>query len=52
VILVGHQPDLGTAAAYLVSGSQAGWRIKKGGLWWVSNDKEILVRAVVSPDFL
>jgi phosphohistidine phosphatase len=52
VVLVGHQPDLGHAIAYLVSGQQAEWRVKKSGLWWVSNKNELIVRAVVSPDLL
>jgi phosphohistidine phosphatase len=58
VILVGHQPDLGQAAAFLVSGSQSGsWSVKKGGLWWLSNRirdeaNQVVVRAVVSPDLL
>jgi phosphohistidine phosphatase len=54
VVLVGHQPDLGRAAAYFVSGQEGEWRIKKGGLWWVSNKNSdgLIVRAVVSPDLL
>ncbi len=52
VVLVGHQPDFGRAVAYLVSGQEAEWRIKKGGFWWVSNKNELIVRAVVSPDLL
>jgi len=57
VVLVGHQPDLGQAAAYLVSGSHTGWSIKKGGLWWLSDrvrdeETQVVVRAVVSPDLL
>ncbi|OGA07159.1 MAG: phosphohistidine phosphatase SixA [Betaproteobacteria bacterium RIFCSPHIGHO2_12_FULL_69_13] len=57
VVVVGHQPDLGGAAAYLLSGSQAEWTIKKGGLWWVSNrvrneQAQVVVRAVMAPDFL
>lgn len=57
VVVVGHQPDFGRAAAYLVSGSQAEWPIKKGGLWWVSNrvrneQAQVVVRAVVAPDIL
>jgi len=57
VVLVGHQPDLGHAAAFLVSGTQLEVSIKKGGLWWL-NDRaredgaKIVVRAVVSPDLL
>jgi len=57
VVLVGHQPDLGHAAAFLVSGTQLAVSIKKGGLWWL-NDRaredgaDVVVRAVVSPDLL
>ena len=57
VELVGHQPDLGRAVAFLVSGTQLEVSIKKGGLWWL-NDRaredgaKIVVRAVVSPDLL
>ena len=57
VVVVGHQPDLGTLAAFLVSGAEAGWPVKKGGLWWLNNrerggDEEVVVRAVLSPDLL
>lgn len=57
VIVVGHQPDLGCAAAYLVSSTRAEWSIKKGGLWWlesrVRNAKaQLVVRAVTAPDLL
>ncbi|MFL6574297.1 MAG: SixA phosphatase family protein [Burkholderiales bacterium] len=57
VVLVGHQPDLGHAAAFLVSGTQLEVSIKKGGLWWL-NDRaredgaNVVVRAVLSPDLL
>jgi len=57
VILVGHQPDFGYAAAHLVAGSRQSWSLKKGGLWWLSNrtrdeEDQVVVRAVVSPDLL
>lgn len=57
VILVGHQPDLGRAAAQIVSGAPGSWSLKKGGLWWLSNrlrdeEDQVVVRAVVSPDLL
>jgi len=57
VIVVGHQPDLGRAAAYLLSGRVDDWTIKKGGLWWLTNrvrndEAQIVVRAVVGPDLL
>ena len=57
VVLVGHQPDLGQAAAFLVCGVQGGVSIKKGGLWWLSDrtrddGAQVVVRAVASPDLL
>ena len=56
-IVVGHQPDLGRAAAALVTGRQAEWSIKKGGLWWLTRRKregeaQVVVRAVIAPDLL
>jgi phosphohistidine phosphatase len=57
VVVVGHQPDLGRAAAHLVSGAATGWSIKKGGAWWLTNrvradEAQVVVRAVVAPDLL
>jgi phosphohistidine phosphatase len=57
VIVVGHQPDLGRAAALVVSGAEASGSGKKGGWGWVTNrvrDEEarVVVRAVVTPDFV
>jgi phosphohistidine phosphatase len=57
VIVVGHQPTLGQVAAWLLSGNQADWTVKKGALWWFSasarwGDTQTMLRAVVSPDLL
>ena len=52
VVLVGHQPDLGNAAAYLISGREADWRLKKGAFWWIESGHPPLVRAAMSPDLL
>lgn len=57
VLIVGHQPGLGRAAALLLSSSEADWNIKKGNIWWLTNrlrqdDKQTLVRAVISPEFI
>lgn len=57
VLVVGHQPDLGKVAAVLLSGAEADWSVKKGGLWWLSNreregDLQVVVRAVLAPEFL
>lgn len=36
VVIVGHQPDLGRVAAFLVSGEAQPWSMQKGGLWWIA----------------
>ena len=57
VIVVGHQPDLGRVAAFLVSGEEADWTLKKGGLWWMTNrvrndEAQVVVRASIAPDLI
>ncbi len=57
VVVIGHQPDLGRVAAVLLTGEQAQWSVKKGGLWWLNNreregESQVVVRAVLSPDLL
>ena len=57
VIVVGHQPDLGRVAAYLISGSAGDWTIKKGGIWWLTNrvrndEAQVVIRAIIAPDLL
>jgi phosphohistidine phosphatase len=57
VIVVGHQPDLGRAAAALLAGRPADWSVRKGGLWWLTRRKregeaQTVVRAVIAPDLL
>ncbi len=54
VILVSHQPALGRLAALLLSGQEADWTIKRGGVWWFSNrvrrdETQTVLRAVVNP---
>jgi phosphohistidine phosphatase len=51
-ILVGHQPDFGRAAAFLVSGQEQEWHIDKGALWWLAGGKRVFIKAVASPDLL
>ncbi|HUQ74467.1 MAG TPA: histidine phosphatase family protein, partial [Burkholderiales bacterium] len=48
VIVVGHQPDLGRAAAHLV-GARGEWEIAKGAIWWLAGDPPAHVKAVLSP---
>ena len=57
VLVVGHQPTLGWLASRLLTGAEADWPIKKGGLWWLSSRsrggiEQVVVRAVVSPDLI
>lgn len=47
VIIVGHQPDLGRAAAHLVAHRDEEWSIRKGALWWLDGHR---VKAVMEPD--
>lgn len=56
VLIVGHQPTLGRVAALLLTGTEADWSIKKGGVWWFSgrirdDTIQTSLRAVRNPDF-
>ena len=57
VLVVGHQPTLGQAAALLLGEVAQTWVIKKGAVWWLrSREREggsqVLLQAVQSPDCL
>jgi phosphohistidine phosphatase len=54
VLVVGHQPTLGQAAALILTGTGAEWRLRKGALWWFESDgaTDVAVRAVIGPDLL
>ena len=57
VLVVGHQPTLGRAAALALAGSSMPWTVRKGGLWWLARrerdeDEQVIVRAVINPEFL
>ncbi len=57
VVLVGHQPTLGEAAAILLAGKSLPWSIKKGAVWWFrqrtrNGHAGVVLRAVMSPDLL
>lgn len=56
-LVVGHQPGLGQMASLLLSGSEANWSVKKGGLWWFSNrvredETQTILRAMITADFV
>ena len=57
VLVVGHQPVLGLAAAYLLSGEAQAWAVRKGALWWLRvREREgvlqVVLHAVVSPELV
>lgn len=57
VVVVGHQPALGRAAALAMTGAEADWAIRKGAVWWLrqragdDGDRCVLV-CVQSPETL
>lgn len=44
VLVVGHQPTLGQAASFLLTGQAADLSFKKGALWWISTRERNGVR--------
>ena len=57
VLVVGHQPTLGQAAALAMTGQAHEWSIKKAGVCWISSrvrgeDEQSVLRAMISPDLL
>lgn len=54
VVIVGHQPTLGQAAALALTGKSADWSIKKGAAWWIESrgGDEVVTRAVIAPDMV
>ena len=57
VVVVGHQPDLGSTVAHLMAGTAGDWSLKKGALCWVASrerdgEKQVVLRAAISPDLL
>lgn len=57
VLVVGHQPTLGLAAAYLLSGQAQAWTLRKAGVWWLrvrerEGLSQVVLHAAVSPELL
>ena len=54
VLVVGHQPTIGEAAALAMGVAGAAWQVKKGAVWWLTSGKggSVRVHAVQSPDDL
>ena len=55
VVVVGHQPTIGAAAALAMTGIASEWHVKKGAIWWIASEEGesiATVRAVLSPDMV
>lgn len=57
VLIIGHQPTLGMAAAHALTGKNQYWTFEKSAVWWLTSrlqgeDYETTLRAVITPDLL
>jgi phosphohistidine phosphatase len=61
VLIIGHQPTLGLAAAQLLSGQPQAWAVKKAAVWWLRHRQrdvnedgagQVVLQVVQGPDFL
>lgn len=57
VLVVGHQPTLGLAAAYLLTGQPLPWTVRKGAVWWLrarerDGAMQVLLHAMVAPEII
>lgn len=57
VLVVGHQPTLGLAAAYLLGGLVEVPAVRKGAVWWLKHRErdgrgEVVLQAVIAPEQL
>ncbi len=57
VLVVGHQPTLGLAAAYLLAGLAQPWAVRKGAVWWLrarerEGVRQVVLHAVMAPDLV
>ena len=57
MLVVGHQPTLGEVAAFLLSGEDAPWSVRKGAVWWLTNrvrdgGAAVVLKVMIGPDFV
>jgi phosphohistidine phosphatase len=57
VLVVGHQPTLGLAAAYLLTGQALPWPLRKAGFLWLRGREregalQVVQHAALGPDLL
>ncbi|TAK79403.1 MAG: histidine phosphatase family protein [Aquabacterium sp.] len=56
VLVIGHQPTLGVAAARLLCGADQPWSVKKAAVWWLRHrtregEVQVVLQAVQSAEF-
>jgi phosphohistidine phosphatase len=56
-LVVGHQPALGMAAAYLLSGQALEWPLRKGSVCWLRARErdgalQVVLHAAIAPDLV
>lgn len=57
VLIIGHQPTLGEAAAFAMTGSFAMWSVKKSAVWWLNyrqryGQAQTTLKTVINPEML
>ncbi len=54
VVVVGHQPLLGQLASLVLTGTAAGWKLRKGSVLWLSRkrDEEPFILLAAGPDMI
>lgn len=57
VLVVGHQPTLGLAAAYLMTREASPWTLRKGAVLWLrgrerDGEVQVVLHAAMSPELL
>lgn len=57
VLVIGHQPTLGQAAAALLGGTEAPWALRKGAVIWLRQREreggpQVLLHAAMAPELL
>ena len=57
VLVVGHQPTLGLAAAYLMTREAAPWVLRKGAVFWLrgrerEGEQQLVLHAAMAPELL
>ena len=54
---MGHQPTLGEVAAFLLTGDESPWSVRKAAAFWLSNRvrdgvSSTVLKVVMGPDFV